>query len=58
MKHDKIAEAIVVGIADLIKGEIPVAFVTIKSQHMETYCPKSISSESVQLIREHIGPVC
>jgi len=57
MKHDKIAEAIVIGAADEIKGEIPVAFVTIKSQHVVSHCPKTISRESVELIREHIGPV-
>lgn len=57
MKHDKIAEAIVIGVADDIKGEIPVAFVTIKTQHVDSHCPKAVSRESVELIREHIGPV-
>lgn len=30
MHHDKIGEAIVIGVKDSIKGEIPVAFVTLK----------------------------
>jgi len=46
MKHDKIAEAIVIGAADEIKGEIPVAFVTIKSQHVVSHCGVGNSSEN------------
>lgn len=57
MKHSKIAEAIVIGVADEIKGEVPTAFVTIKSEHLDSHCPDTIGRETVQLIREHIGPV-
>lgn len=33
MMHPHVAEAIVVGVFDDIKGEVPVGFVTIKSGH-------------------------
>lgn len=31
MKNNKLAEAVVIGAKDEIKGEIPVGFVTLKS---------------------------
>lgn len=57
MTHPLIAESIVIGIADEIKGEIPVAFVTIKTEKIKTYDPKQLSKDVVDLIREQIGPV-
>lgn len=30
---------------------------TIKTQHVVSHCPKAVSKESIELIREHIGPV-
>lgn len=33
MKHEKLAEAIVIGAKDDLKGEIPVGFVTLKSNY-------------------------
>jgi len=42
MKHHQIAEAIVIGAVDEIKGEVPTAFVTIKSEHLGSYCPDTI----------------
>ena len=36
---------------------MPVAFVTIKTEHIDKHCPDSISRETVELIRKHIGPV-
>jgi propionyl-CoA synthetase len=57
MKHPQIAEAIVIGAHDEIKGEVPTAFVTIKTHHLPTHCPKTVAKEAVHLIREQIGPV-
>lgn len=57
MKHEMIAEAIVIGVADEIKGEIPIGFVTIKTEYLAKTDPKKVAKESVNLIREHIGPV-
>ena len=42
MKHPKIAEAIVIGVADEIKGEVPTAFVTIKTDFIKDYDEKVI----------------
>lgn len=55
MKHDKIAEAIVISGPDEIKGEVPVGFVTIKSNF--SYDPATIAKECVNIVREEIGPV-
>lgn len=35
MEHEQLAEAIVIGGFDEIKGEIPIAFVTIKAEYMK-----------------------
>ena len=55
MKNPKIAEAIVIGVNDELKGEVPVGFVTLKSGQKAD--PKQIEKEIVKLIREDIGPV-
>ena len=57
MKHSQIAEAIVVGVPDEIKGEVPVGFITIKTEHLGKHHPSTVSKEVVELIRHHIGPV-
>ena len=54
--HPDVAECAVIGIADDLKGQIPVGFVVLKagipdSRHGD------IAAESVQLIRDRIGPV-
>lgn len=55
MMHPHVAEAIVVGVFDDIKGEVPVGFVTTKSGHQVD--PKKLQKELVAFIREEIGPV-
>ena len=57
MKHEKIAEAVVIGAIDQIKGEVPTAFVTIKTDFLKNYDEKQIQKDAVALIREFIGPV-
>ena len=57
MKHQKIAEVVVIGAIDEIKGEIPTAFVTIKTAFLENYSEKEVQKDAVALIREFIGPV-
>jgi propionyl-CoA synthetase len=53
--HPDVAECAVVGVADPIKGEIPVGFVVLKAfvQRAEG----DILRELVELVRERIGPV-
>jgi propionyl-CoA synthetase len=53
--HPDVAECAVVGVADEIKGEIPVGLIVLKSG--VTRAPSSIVSELVGLVRERIGPV-
>ena len=53
--HKDVAECAVLGVADQLKGEIPVGFVVLKAG-VET--PEDqIVKELVQLVREKIGPV-
>lgn len=50
MKHPKIAEAVVIGVNDEIKGEVPVGLVTVKKGvEADT---KQLEKELVQLIRD------
>ncbi len=53
--HPDVAECAVIGVADELKGQLPVGFLVLKAgverPHVE------ISSEVVQLVRERIGPV-
>lgn len=55
MSDPNIGEAVVIGIKDELKGEIPVAFVTLKVNSKLT--AEAIEKEIVQLIRVKIGPV-
>jgi propionyl-CoA synthetase len=53
--HPAVAECAVVGVADEIKGEIPMGFVVLKAG--VTQAPAQIEQELVQMVRERIGPV-
>jgi len=53
--HPDVAECAVVGVADEIKGEVPVGFVVLKSG--VTRDESAIVRELIQLVRERIGPV-
>lgn len=57
MKHEKIAEAVVIGAYDEIKGEVPTAFVTIKTEFIKNYTEKEVERDAVKLVRDFIGPV-
>ena len=53
--HPDVAECAVVGVADELKGQIPLGLLVLKAgverEHAE------ICSETVQLVRERVGPV-
>ncbi|GAG35249.1 unnamed protein product, partial [marine sediment metagenome] len=53
--HPAVAECAVIGIADKMKGQIPVGFVVLKSNfsidHVE------LEREIVELVRQQVGPV-
>jgi propionyl-CoA synthetase len=53
--HPDVAECAVVGVADSIKGEVPVGLIVLKSGVARSQA--SIVGELVGLVRERIGPV-
>ncbi len=53
--HPEVAECAVTGVADALKGEIPIGFIVLKSGVNRK--PGEITSELVQMVREKIGPI-
>jgi len=53
--HSDIAECAVIGVADQMKGEVPVGFVVLKAGVNKTH--DTIEKELIALVREKIGPV-
>jgi propionyl-CoA synthetase len=53
--HPDVAECAVVGVADEIKGEVPVGFIVLKSGVARGQA--SIVNELIGLVRDKIGPV-
>ena len=53
--HPAVAECAVVGVADALKGEVPVGFVVLKAGVERA--PAAVVEEVVRLVRERIGPV-
>ena len=54
-EHPDVAECAVIGIADKLKGQMPVGLVVLKAGVTKT--PEDIQKECVKMIREKIGPV-
>ncbi|HEX6959596.1 MAG TPA: propionyl-CoA synthetase [Ferrovibrio sp.] len=53
--HPDVAECAVVGVADQLKGQVPLGFVVLKAGVSRP--EEQILQELVQLVRERIGPV-
>jgi propionyl-CoA synthetase len=53
--HPDVAETAVIGVADELKGQVPVGLVVLKAGVGRSR--DEIVGEVVQLVREHIGPV-
>jgi propionyl-CoA synthetase len=53
--HPEVAECAVIGIADELKGEIPLGFLVLKAGAGAS--PEEIERECVALVRERVGPV-
>ena len=53
--HPDVAECAVLGIADTLKGQIPIGFIVLKDGTEKA--PNDIETECVQLIRQKIGAV-
>ncbi len=53
--HPDVAECAVIGVADALKGQVPVGFVVLKSGVNRD--PALIEAECVKRVRDQIGPV-
>ncbi len=53
--HTAVAECAVVGVADALKGQIPVGFVVLKSGI--DIAPEQLEQELVQAVRHTVGPI-
>ncbi len=53
--HPDVAECAVIGVADDLKGQVPIGFLVLKSGCQNA--PQKIVSDVVALVRERIGPV-
>ena len=54
-EHKDVAECAVIGIADSLKGQIPIGLIVLKTGVNRTH--DEISKECVKMIRDKIGPV-
>jgi propionyl-CoA synthetase len=53
--HPDVAECAVIGVADALKGQVPLGFVILKAGVERP--PEDVEREAVALVRERIGPV-
>ncbi|MEM7441824.1 MAG: propionyl-CoA synthetase [Pseudomonadota bacterium] len=53
--HQDVAECAVIGVADALKGQLPVGFVVLKAGVDRPH--EAITQEVVQMVRDQIGPV-
>jgi propionyl-CoA synthetase len=53
--HPDVAECAVMGVADTIKGEIPLGLIVLKAGVRRPH--REIVTEVVEMVRERIGPV-
>ena len=54
-EHQSVAECAVLGIADKLKGQLPIGLLTLKSGVDEDN--ENISKECIKMVRDKIGPV-
>ncbi|MBM3559358.1 MAG: propionyl-CoA synthetase, partial [Alphaproteobacteria bacterium] len=53
--HKDVAECAVIGVADQLKGQVPVGFLVLKAGVNRPHA--DIASETVRMVRDRIGPV-
>jgi propionyl-CoA synthetase len=53
--HPDVAECAVIGVADAIKGQVPIGFLVLKSGVERA--PEIVAEEAVRMVRDRIGPV-
>jgi len=54
-EHQSVAECAVMGIADKLKGQLPIGLLTLKAGVQKDN--ETISKECVQMVRDKVGPV-
>ena len=54
-EHQSVAECAVLGIADKLKGQLPIGLVVLKAGVNKSH--EEISKECIKMVREKIGPV-
>ena len=54
-EHQSVAECAVLGIADKLKGQLPIGLVVLKSGVDKDN--ETVSKECIQMVRDKIGPV-
>ncbi len=53
--HPDVAECAVIGVADALKGQVPVGLLVLKAGAERS--PEGAVEDAVALVREHVGPV-
>ena len=53
--HPDVAECAVIGVADALKGQVPLGFLVLKAGVERP--PDEVEREAIELVRERIGPV-
>ncbi len=53
--HPDVAECAVIGVADALKGQVPLGFLVLKAGAQRP--PAQVAAEAVKLVRDRIGPV-
>ena len=53
--HPDVAECAVIGVADAMKGQVPLGLIVLKDGAGRD--PDKVCSEAIQMVRERIGPV-
>jgi propionyl-CoA synthetase len=53
--HQDVAECAVVGVADELKGQLPIGFAVLKAGVQRPH--EEVAAELVALVRQHVGPV-
>jgi propionyl-CoA synthetase len=53
--HPDVAECAVIGVADALKGQVPMGFLVLKAGVKRP--PDQVEREVIQLVRDRVGPV-
>jgi propionyl-CoA synthetase len=53
--HPDVAECAVIGVADPLKGQVPLGLLVLKAGVVRS--PDEVAQETVQLVRDCVGPV-